>query len=130
MTDYKAEYLCEQERADKADDALYDMRVRAERVEAELVALQLQNAERETRERALLEAADVGIPWVHGDTFAYVVQELRATRERVAQLERAHSDELESLEADLTDARVALSAQGAAASFFEELMWDGDPDAG
>lgn len=58
-------------------------KARAERAEAELAALQLKNAKRENRERDALEAADVGIPWAHGDTFVCVLQELKATREYV-----------------------------------------------
>ena len=38
------------------------------------------------RERAILAASSTGIPWVHDDTFSYIVQELEATRARVAQL--------------------------------------------
>lgn len=66
----------------------------------------IRAATKEQREREILSTAGVGIPWVHDDTFGYVVQNLAATRERhdllqarVAELETEFASRYEAFAA-------------------------------
>ena len=99
--------------------ALFD---RAEAAQARVVELEaartvalVRLAEKEQRERAILAASSTGIPWVHDDTFSYIVQELEAARARIAQLEANYVEE-NRLHAEAAARAANLEAQLAANS--------------
>jgi len=83
-----------------ANKAVEVVSARAAELEASRTVALVRLAEKEQRERAILAESSTGIPWVHDDTFSYIVQELEAARARIAQLSARAAELQTALDAE------------------------------